>query len=160
VKSGGWDKRLSEADVYSVRRRYRSGEKLLALPVEYGVTQGAMSNIIRGLTYRSCTLVPPVPWEFRNDCRKLNAEQVKYTDALCGRASRSKGHGRGVRRNERRDPQGSQPPYVQVGFVGGLMTWHRKQIIVDGRGFRSVCCTWSIGYLEFSSPAGRSTAPT
>ena len=33
-----------------------------------------------------------------------------------------KGHGRGVRRNERRDPQGNQPPYVQVGFVGELMT--------------------------------------
>ena len=77
MKSGGCDKRLSAADVYSVRRRYRSGEKLLALAAEYGVTQGAMSNIIRGLTYRSCTLVPPVPWEFRNDCRKLNAEQVK-----------------------------------------------------------------------------------
>ena len=77
MESGSCDKRLSEADVYSVRRRYSSGEKLLALAAEYGVTQGAMSNIIRGLTYRSCTLVPPVPWEVRNDCRKLNAEQVK-----------------------------------------------------------------------------------
>jgi hypothetical protein len=56
VKSGGCDKRLSEVDVYSVRRRYRSGERLLALAAEYGVTQGAMSKIIRGLTYRSCTL--------------------------------------------------------------------------------------------------------
>jgi hypothetical protein len=50
VRAGRRDRELSEAEVYSARKRYRAGERLLALAAEYGVTQGAMSKIIRGLT--------------------------------------------------------------------------------------------------------------
>ena len=47
------------------------------MAAEYGVTQGAMSKIIRGLTYRDCREVPPVLSVVRNDCKKLNAEQLR-----------------------------------------------------------------------------------
>jgi hypothetical protein len=77
VRAGRRDRKLSEAEVYSVRKRYKAGDRLVALAAEYGVTQGAMSNIIRGLTYCDCKQVPPVPWGIRNDCKKLNAEQVR-----------------------------------------------------------------------------------
>jgi hypothetical protein len=45
VRAGRRDRKLSEAEVYSVRKRYKAGESLVALAGEYGVTQGAMSNI-------------------------------------------------------------------------------------------------------------------
>jgi len=77
VRAGRRDRKLNEAEVYSARKRYRAGERLLALAAEYSVTQGAMSKIIRGLTYRNYREVPPVLSIVRNDCKKLNAEQLR-----------------------------------------------------------------------------------
>ena len=115
MRAGRRDRKLNEAEVYSARKRYGAGERLLALAAEYGVTQGAMSKIIRGLTYRNCREVPPVLSVVRNDCKKLNAEQLRSA-----RIRYENGQARiidlvgefGVTK------EGDSPPNIQVGFVG------------------------------------------
>lgn len=44
--------KLTEAQAREIRRRYANGERQVALALEFGVTQSAVSLIVRGLTWK------------------------------------------------------------------------------------------------------------
>jgi hypothetical protein len=44
--------KLTDEQAAEIRRRYAAGEKQVHLAPEYGVTQTAISNVVRGKTYR------------------------------------------------------------------------------------------------------------